>query len=190
LTKLREDLKGKAVVDLVDHDKLQMKRDVSARGMVEEMLTMQFLVSIPHFVFFPFHIHFLSNTLLFRLQGFLRSTLLYCYFCKVSVFNDGVEDLKKRLEEAEGENAKLKEVVAKKEEDLQLLGQHSALMECKACNASKARDRVEAGLSKLSEEFTRLGSLSIRQEDHSILNEELGQLEEKHTETLEQLKES
>jgi hypothetical protein len=36
-------LKGnpfKAVVDLVDHDKLQMKHDVSTRGMAEEMLTM------------------------------------------------------------------------------------------------------------------------------------------------------
>jgi hypothetical protein len=46
------DLKGnpfKAVVDLIDHNKLQMKRDVSAQGMAEEMLTMQFLLSIPHF---------------------------------------------------------------------------------------------------------------------------------------------
>jgi hypothetical protein len=50
LAKLGGDLKGnpfKAVVDLVDHEKLKMKRDVSARGMAEEMLTMHFLVSIP-----------------------------------------------------------------------------------------------------------------------------------------------
>ena len=48
LAKLGGDLKGnpfKAVLDLIDHDKLQMKRDVSARGMAEEMLTLQFLVS-------------------------------------------------------------------------------------------------------------------------------------------------
>jgi hypothetical protein len=51
LAKLGGELKGnpfKAVVDLVDHDKLQLKkRDVSARGMAEEMLTMHFLVRIP-----------------------------------------------------------------------------------------------------------------------------------------------
>jgi predicted nuclease with TOPRIM domain len=90
------------------------------------------------------------------LQGSLRSTLLYCYIRKVSASDDGTEDLKKKLVEAEGENAKLKEAIAKKEEDLQLLGQHSALMECEASDASEAEDRVEAGLSKLSEEFMGL----------------------------------
>ena len=43
LAKLDGDLKGnpfKAVLDLIDHDKLQMKRDIFARGMVEEMLTL------------------------------------------------------------------------------------------------------------------------------------------------------
>jgi hypothetical protein len=53
LAKIEGDLKGnpfKAVVDLVDHEKLQLKnRDVSARGMAEEMLTMHFLVSTPSF---------------------------------------------------------------------------------------------------------------------------------------------
>jgi chromosome segregation ATPase len=95
--------------------------------------------------------------------------------------------------------------VAKKKEDLQLLGQHSALMKCEASDASKAKDRAEAGLSKLFEEFTGLqakhsslqeshATLQAKhaelQKDHSILKEELGQLKEKHTETLEQLKES
>jgi hypothetical protein len=51
LAKLGGDLKGnplKAMVDLVDHENLQLKkRDVSTRGMVEEMLTMHFLVRIP-----------------------------------------------------------------------------------------------------------------------------------------------
>jgi hypothetical protein len=43
LAKLGRDLKGnpfKVVVDLVDHEKLQMKCDVLAQGMSEEMLTM------------------------------------------------------------------------------------------------------------------------------------------------------
>jgi chromosome segregation ATPase len=139
------------------------------------------------------------------LQGFLRSTLLYCYFRKVSTFDDGTEDLKKKLAEAEGENAKLEEAVAKKKKDLQLLSQHSALMEYEASNASKAKDRAEAGLSKLFKEFMGLqakhsllqkshATLQAKhvelQEDYSILKEELGQLEEKHTKTLKQLKEN
>ena len=48
LAKLGGVLKGnpfKAILDLIDHDKLQMKRDISARVMTEEMLTLQFLVS-------------------------------------------------------------------------------------------------------------------------------------------------
>ena len=48
MAKLGGDLKDnpfKAVLDLIDHDKLQMKHDISARGMAEEMLTFQFLVS-------------------------------------------------------------------------------------------------------------------------------------------------
>jgi hypothetical protein len=94
--------------------------------------------------------------LLFQLKGFLRLTLLYCYFRKVSASDDGTEDFKKKLAEAEGENTKLKEIVAKKEKDLQLLGQHSALMECEASDASKAKDLAKVGLSKLSEEFTSL----------------------------------
>jgi hypothetical protein len=56
------------------------------------------------------------------LQGSLRSTLLYCYIWKVLASDDRTEDLKKKLAEAEGENAKLKEAIAKTEEDLQLLG--------------------------------------------------------------------
>jgi hypothetical protein len=51
LAKIGGDLKGnpfKDMVNLVDHEKLQLKKlDVSARGMAEEMLTMQFLVSTP-----------------------------------------------------------------------------------------------------------------------------------------------
>jgi hypothetical protein len=58
LAKFGGDLKGnpvKAIFDLVDHQKLQLKdRDLSARGMAEEMLALHFLVSDPSFGFsFP-----------------------------------------------------------------------------------------------------------------------------------------
>jgi hypothetical protein len=49
LAKLGGDFKSnpfKAVVDLVDHEGLQLKRDITLRGVAEEMLTMQCLVSI------------------------------------------------------------------------------------------------------------------------------------------------
>ena len=60
----------------------------------------------------------------------------------------------KRLEEAEEENDKLKEAVAKMEEELRVLGQHSAAMEGEALDASATRQRVEAELGRLSEELT------------------------------------
>jgi chromosome segregation ATPase len=141
----------------------------------------------------------------FHLQGFLRSLFIYCYFWKVTAMDEGADDLKKRLVEAEEENARLKEVVAKKEEDLQVLGQHSAVMEYEALDASKARDRAKAELARLSEKLEGLQSENAKlqedhsilqaenvelQEDHFILKEDLGQLEEKHSEILEQLKES
>jgi predicted nucleic acid-binding Zn-ribbon protein len=131
--------------------------------------------------------------------------ILYCYLRKVSASDDGPEGLQKRLTEAEEENANLKKAVAKHEEDLQVLGEHSAMMECEASDASKARDRAEAKLSKLSEEIERLRSENAKlredqrvlqaenaelQEDHFILKEDLGQLEEKHSDVLEQLRES
>jgi hypothetical protein len=43
LAKLGGDFKGnpfKAVVDLVDHEGLQLKRDLTLQGVAEEMLTM------------------------------------------------------------------------------------------------------------------------------------------------------
>ena len=48
----------------------------------------------------------------------------------------------KWLEEVEEENAKHKEAVAKMEEELRVLGQHSAAMECEALDASMARERA------------------------------------------------
>ena len=191
LAKLGGDLKGKlpfkVMVDLIDHKKLQMKRDISTRGMAEEMLSFQFFVSVLVFAFFSFHNEFLSNVMLFQLQGFLRSLLIYCYFRKVLITEEA-ETWKKRLEEVERENAKLKEAVAKMEEALQILSQHSAVMECEAPDAAMAQDKAEAQLGKLSEELKSLQVEHIElQEDHSILKEDLVQLEEKHSSTLEQL---
>jgi hypothetical protein len=99
----------------------------------------------------------------------------------------------------------LKAVVAKHEDDLRVLGEHSAMMENEASDASKRRDRAVAELASMTEEVqgtrARLAALQEShdalqtahaglQEDHSIVKEELGLLEEKHNETLEQLKES
>jgi chromosome segregation ATPase len=96
-------------------------------------------------------------------------------------------------------------VVAKHEDDLRVLGEHSAMMEIEASDASKRRDRAVAELASMTEEVqgtrARLAALQEShdalqtahaglQEDHSIVKEELGLLEEKHNETLEQLKES
>jgi chromosome segregation ATPase len=124
---------------------------------------------------------------------------------KVSATGDGVDDLEKELAEAKEENAKLRATVAKHEEDLRILREHLAVMECKASDASKVKDRVMLELAKLSEEFKGLqvkhfalqeshatlqAGYAELQEDHSILNEKLGQLEEKHMKTLEQLTKS
>ena len=111
--------------------------------------------------------------LFFLLQGFLRCLLIYCYFRKVSTIEEAGTSTR-RLEEVEGENAKLKETVAKMKEELQVLGQHSAVMECEASDASMARDRAEAKLAKLLEKLTGLRAEHIElQEDHSILKEDL-----------------
>ena len=58
LAKLGGDLKGnpfKVVVDMIDHEKLQMKHDIFARGMAEKMLSFQFFVSILILDFFFYH---------------------------------------------------------------------------------------------------------------------------------------
>jgi hypothetical protein len=88
-----------------------------------------------------------------HLQDFLRSAILYCHFRKVSVTSNREEDLKKKLADTEEENAMLKAVIAKHEDDLRVLGEHSVLMECEASDASKARDRPQEGLAKMSEEL-------------------------------------
>jgi DNA repair exonuclease SbcCD ATPase subunit len=139
------------------------------------------------------------------LQAFLRSTILYCYMRKVSPSDGEPENQPGRLSEVEEENANLKKAVAKHEEDLRVLAEHSAMMECEASDAAKARDRAEAKLPKLSEEIERLRSENekLREdhrvleaenaellEDHSILKEDYKLLEEKQSDLLEQLAES
>jgi hypothetical protein len=194
----------KAVVDLVDHDGLQLKRDITLRGVAEEMLTAQCLVNVEHALALSSRIFSLTSCLL-CLQAFLRSTVLYCYMRKVSTSDSGPSNLQRRLSEIEEENAILKRSVAKHEEDLRVLAEHSAMMECEASDASMARDRAETKLSKLSEEIERLRSeneklredhrvLEVENagllEDHSILKEDYKLLEEKQSDILEQLAES
>jgi predicted nucleic acid-binding Zn-ribbon protein len=210
LAKLGGDFKSnpfKAVVDLVDHDGLRLKRDITLRGVAEEMLTMQCLVSVDHASNLPLRISlfFFLTSCLLCLQAFLRSTILYCYMRKVSTSDSGPENLQGRLSKIEEQNANLKKSVAKHEEDLRVLAEHSTMMEYEASDASKARDRAEAKLSKVSEEIERLRSENVKLredhrdlevenaellEDHSILKEDYKLLEEKHSDILEQLAES
>ena len=68
--------------------------------------------------------------------------LIYCYIRKVSTIEQ-VKTPNKRLSKVKGESVKLKEAVVKMEEELRILGQQSAVMECEASDASKARDRAE-----------------------------------------------
>jgi hypothetical protein len=64
LARLGGDLKGnpfKSVVDLIPHEDMKMKRDVSARGMAESMLHFQICVNVLDFQFVSFVIYcFLS----------------------------------------------------------------------------------------------------------------------------------
>jgi hypothetical protein len=72
LAKLGGDFKGnpfKAVVDLVDHDGLRLKRDITLRGVAKEMLTMQCLVSVDHESNLTLRIFF-SNIMFALFAGF------------------------------------------------------------------------------------------------------------------------
>jgi chromosome segregation ATPase len=124
---------------------------------------------------------------------------------KVSPSDGEPENQPGRLSEVEEENANLKKAVAKHEEDLRVLAEHSAMMECEASDAAKAKDRAEAKLPKLSEEIERLRfeNEKLREdhrvlevenaellEDHSILKEDYKLHKEKQSDLLEQLAES
>jgi hypothetical protein len=103
--------------------------------------------------------------------------ILYCYFRKVSATDDGAEDLRKKLVEAEEENARLKAVNAKHEDDLRFLGEHSALMKCEASAASKAKDRAKVELATMSKELEGMRAMhSALQESHIALQAEHTQL--------------
>jgi chromosome segregation ATPase len=102
--------------------------------------------------------------------------------------DDGAEDLKKKLAEVEEENTKLKAVVAKHKDDLQVLEEHSVMMECEASDASKARDRARAELAILSEEFKGMQAKhSTLQESHAALQAEHTELQEDHSILKEEL---
>jgi predicted nucleic acid-binding Zn-ribbon protein len=95
--------------------------------------------------------------------------------------------LKKKLTDIEEENTKLKESLARQDEELLNFSKLTSVVQYEASEASMVRDRAEAKLAKLFEEFKSLKAEHFKlQENHSILNEDLGQLEEKHSETLEQ----
>jgi chromosome segregation ATPase len=72
-------------------------------------------------------------------------------------------------------------VVTKHEDDLQVLGKHLTVMECKASDASKARDRARAELATLSEEFKGMRAKhSALEESHVALQAEHAELQEDH----------
>jgi chromosome segregation ATPase len=92
---------------------------------------------------------------------------------KISASDGGPESLQGKLTEVEEENATLKKAVAKHEEDIRVLAEHSAMMECEASDASKARDRAEAKLSELFAEVERLHFENAKlREDHRVLEAE------------------
>jgi uncharacterized protein (DUF3084 family) len=67
-------------------------------------------------------------------------------------------------------------MVSKHEDDLRVLGEHLAVMECEVSDALKARDRARVELATLSEEFEDM------QAKHSALQESHTALQAKHTE--------
>jgi hypothetical protein len=76
----------KAVVDLVDHDGLRLKRDITLCGVAEEMLTMQCLVSVDHASNLNLRIFFLTSCLLFcRLSSSPRSYIAICGRFQLSI---------------------------------------------------------------------------------------------------------
>jgi hypothetical protein len=73
----------------------------------------------------------------------------------------------------EEENAKLKAVIAKHEDNLRVLGEHSTLMEYEASDTSKARDQAKVELAAMSEEFESMRAMHVAlQENHVALQAE------------------
>ena len=97
LARLGGDLKGnlfKAVVELIDHDKLQMKRDVLANGMAEEMLFFQICVSflITHFLLL---LMTFVNLTLFLIAGLCQIIIVVQLFPKSLRCTRGSDELEK-----------------------------------------------------------------------------------------------
>ena len=192
LARLGCDLKGnpfKAMVDLIPHKGLNMKHDISTRGITESMLHFQMCVStLVYCSFLLLLFIFIALTLPFLPQAFVKSLLIYNHFRNVSKSTDEAKSLKKKLDESEKENALLKEALARQDMEL-LTNRMMSEVQCKASEASMARDRAESRLAKLSNKHNKLKAEHAQlQEDHSFIKEDLGQLEEKHSETIEQLK--
>jgi hypothetical protein len=104
---------------------------------------------------------------------------------KVSTSDGGSENLQGRLSEVEEENANLKKAVAKHEEDLRVLAEHSAMMECEEIEHLRSEN------VKLREDRRVLEAENAELlEDHLILKEDYRLLEEKQSDLFEQLKES
>ena len=121
-------------------------------------------------------------------QAFVKSLLLYSYARKVSVTQARAEGLRKKLVDIVQENAKLRETLAKQDEELLILGRHSSVMQCEASKASMAKDQAEAKLAKLFEELKSLQAEHAElQKDYSILKEVHRLLKEKNSEVLGEL---
>jgi hypothetical protein len=96
LAKLKRDLKGnpfKVVVDLVDQENEVGCVCLRHGG-----------GDVDHAIY----------SKVFRIPFSFRSMLLYCYFRKVSAIDDGTEDLKKKLAEAERKKPSLKRLWLKR----------------------------------------------------------------------------
>ncbi|XP_059435561.1 uncharacterized protein LOC132168582 [Corylus avellana] len=93
----------------------------------------------------------------FQLTGIMRSLVLYCYFWKVA--NDSTtktNTLQGLVTDLEAENARLKEVVAKQDEELLLLGQQQSIMQAETSEMATARTRAESKATELAAEIEGL----------------------------------
>ena len=120
----------------------------------------------------------------------MKSLILYCYFQKFSEASaPETKDLKSKMAELEAKNAKLKETVSKQDEELLLLGHQQAVIQTEASEAITARIEAKAKVAKLLAEVEGLwAEVGELQKDNSIINKDLGQLEETHVEVSKQLK--
>ncbi|KAB8586120.1 hypothetical protein FH972_025775 [Carpinus fangiana] len=99
------------------------------------------------------------------------------------------EALKTKLATSEAENSKLKETLAQQDKELLLVGQQQSSNQEETSETAVARAKDESKISELTVELENLlAAHGQLQEDHSILKEDLSQLEERHAEVLEKMK--